>query len=182
MNRYSEFIKQSGLHDSVKWVLNVNARMFFIHLNYDFDECWFSGLVAAIEALKDGEITSDGNVSKGAKRHIRRQMALNAPTSKLTGVPKIDYKYVDGRTTKRGTQGTPKNKHVRYTANMRKQGKCPRCGKKPEEDLVLCNRCRQKMKKRKAEAQRRYMQKVYGEMTMTPMEKKMREVIREDWE
>ena len=159
MNRYLKITREAGLHDSVRYVLGRNARMFSL-IGYDFEECWFAGLVAAIEALKDGEITPDGKVSKGAKRHIRRQMGFNGPSYKLTGVPVIDYKYVDGRTTKRGSRVIPKDKYARYRAKMKKLGNCPRCSKKPEEDFIYCNACRQKMKKRKAEAQERYALKV----------------------
>ena len=52
-----------------------------------------------------------------------------------------DYGYEDGRMAKRGIRVEAHDKHSRYRQNCRRKGLCPRCGKEPAENKVLCDRC-----------------------------------------
>lgn len=75
----------------------------------------------------EGELESRENEAGELEFHIKKQRPE-----------------ADGRTKRRGPRKTPKDKFAAYRQRNVAEGRCPRCGKKPETDLVLCNTCRAK--------------------------------------
>jgi len=114
---------------------------------FDIQGAIQSGMLAVIEAVRDGEIDAQGVMSRGAKRRVRRHIinAIRATikSSKASRPPIADFGYEDGRTLREHDLKPPKDKYVRYRRRNIEAGLCPRCGRKPER-FKLCNRCRDK--------------------------------------
>lgn len=138
-SEYSEAATESF---KIRHWLEMTAWWLHLATGFRQRDLLYAGIFASYKAIKDGEI-SGPDISDGAKRYIRREMIReSAPASKPYYQQLIDYGYEDGRTLQRGRISLLDNKYIRYYHNCRAKGLCPRCGKTPESDYVLCNHCR----------------------------------------
>lgn len=135
---------------SLKRFLGKTRAWMTRRFDYDYHEMYAAGVIAIYEAYRDGEISNNGKISVGAKRFIRRRMAMSgAQDTTRWKVPKIDYGYQDGRMAQRGVRVSAHDKHSHWRQRNRTKGLCERCGKKPETERVLCNGCTEKVNKRR---------------------------------